>query len=163
MPDPAKSTYGLLMESPIGLLRLESDGECITALAFDAEGSSSEDMPAILHEGQKQLEEYFAGKRRAFDLPLAANGTAFQQRVWEAVRAIPWGSTSSYQRIAEQIGGNAVARAVGTANGANPIPIIVPCHRVIGADGSLTGYVGGLRRKQWLLRHEGAVQSDLFD
>ncbi|MBK7944373.1 MAG: methylated-DNA--[protein]-cysteine S-methyltransferase [Flavobacteriales bacterium] len=150
------------MESPVGLLRLESDGACITAVAFDAEGPSSEDIPAILHEGQKQLEEYFAGKRREFNLPLAATGTAFQKRVWAAVKGIPRGSTSSYQRIAEQIGGNAVARAVGTANGANPIPIIVPCHRVIGADGSLTGYIGGLWRKQWLLRHEGALQADLF-
>lgn len=163
MQEPSKATYSLLMESPIGHLRLESDGARITALVFDVEGPSSEEIPSILIEVRKQLEEYFAGKRRGFDLPLAANGTAFQQCVWEAVRAIPWGSTSSYQRIAEQLGGNAVARAVGSANGANPTPIIVPCHRVIGADGSLTGYAGGIWRKQWLLRHEGALQSDLFD
>jgi len=163
MPDPAKAMYGLLMESPIGPLRLESDGERITALAFDATGTSSEEMPAVLLEGKRQLEEYFAGMRREFGLQLATNGTAFQQRVWEAVKAIPSGSTSSYQRIAAQIGGNAMARAVGAANGANPIPIIIPCHRVIGADGKLTGYVGGLWRKQWLLRHEGALHAGLFE
>lgn len=162
MPDPAKCTYGLVMESPVGLLRLESDGARITALAFDAEGHSSEDAPAVLLEAKRQLEEYFEGKRREFDLPLAGNGTGFQQRVLEVVKSIPCGSTSSYQCIAEQIGCNAVARAVGSANGANPIPIIIPCHRVVGADGSLTGYVGGLWRKQWLLRHEGALQADLF-
>jgi len=163
MPDPTKVTYSSILESPIGSLRLESDGDNITALAFDATGSSSKDLPGILIEGRKQLQEYFNGKRREFDLPVAAGGTGFQQRVWAAVKAIPWGSVATYQGIAGQLGGTTVARAVGTANGANPIPIIVPCHRVIGADGGLTGYVGGLRRKRWLLQHEGALQPDLFD
>jgi methylated-DNA-[protein]-cysteine S-methyltransferase len=162
MGDSAEATYGLVMDSPIGPLRLTSDGASIIALAYDASGTSSEHIPEALHRAKYQLEDYFRGERRAFELPLMPRGTAFQQRVWDSVREIPCGSTWSYQRIAGRLGGNAVARAIGTANGANPIPIIVPCHRVIGADGSLTGYSGGVWRKQWLLKHEGAVQADLF-
>ncbi len=101
-----------------------------------------------------QLAEYFAGDRQAFDLPLAASGTAFQQQVWTALREISYGQTTSYGKIAASIGLPDAARAVGVANGQNPLPIIVPCHRVIGADGSLTGYGGGLAAKRWLLDHE---------
>ena len=102
-----------------------------------------------------QLEEYFSGARRGFALPLAPRvGTPFQRRVWQALMRIPYGATWSYARLAAETG--SVARAVGSANGANPISIVVPCHRVIGADGSLTGYAGGLGRKRWLLAHEGA-------
>jgi methylated-DNA-[protein]-cysteine S-methyltransferase len=103
-----------------------------------------------------ELTDYFAGKRQAFTLPLAPTvGTPFQHRVWQALMRIPFGNTWSYARLAAETG--SVARAVGSANGANPICIVVPCHRVIGADGSLTGYAGGLDRKRWLLRHEGAL------
>ncbi len=101
-----------------------------------------------------QLDEYFAGERRAFDLPLAGVGTAFQQRVWAALLDIPYGETASYGKVAAAIGSLSASRAVGLANGRNPISIIVPCHRVIGADGSLTGYGGGLDAKRWLLAHE---------
>ena len=108
-----------------------------------------------------QLGEYFAGGRFAFDLPLAPRGSAFQLRVWQALRAIPYGETTSYGAIARSLGVPEGARAVGLANGQNPISIVVPCHRVIGADGSLTGYGGGLPAKQWLLAHE-AAHSGLF-
>ncbi|MFQ5668685.1 MAG: methylated-DNA--[protein]-cysteine S-methyltransferase [Candidatus Binatia bacterium] len=110
-----------------------------------------------LHAALTQLREYFAGRRRAFDVPLDPAGTPFQQRVWQMIAAIPYGQTVSYGEIARDLGNRQVTRAVGAAVGANPIPIIIPCHRVIGADGSLTGYGGGLRMKAWLLRHEGVL------
>lgn len=104
-----------------------------------------------------QLDEYFAGTREQFDLPLRPRGTDFQQRVWTGLLQIPFGATSTYGGLAARLGDRQASRAVGLANGKNPISIIVPCHRVIGADGSLTGYGGGLDRKLWLLRHEGAL------
>ena len=112
---------------------------------------------ALLAEAARQLDEYFSGRRRQFDLPLDLVGTEFQQRVWKIVAAIPYGETVSYGKIAEELGDPRRRRAVGAAVGANPIPIIIPCHRVIGADGSLVGYGGGLRMKVWLLRHEHAL------
>lgn len=111
----------------------------------------------VLRAALAQLREYFAGKRRTFDVPVDPAGTEFQQRVWNAVAAIPFGETISYGEIAAELGRREVARAVGAALGANPIPIIIPCHRVLGGDGSLVGYGGGLRMKVWLLRHEGAL------
>jgi methylated-DNA-[protein]-cysteine S-methyltransferase len=114
-----------------------------------------------LPQARDQLGEYFAGDRRAFDLPLDARGSAFQRRVWTALTEIPYGETTSYGKLAASIGHPDAARAVGLANGQNPISIIVPCHRVIGANGSLTGYGGGLPAKQWLLAHE-AAHSGLF-
>jgi methylated-DNA-[protein]-cysteine S-methyltransferase len=109
---------------------------------------------AALSEARAQLQAYFAGELRGFELPLAAEGTPFQQRVWRALCDIPYGETISYGELARRIGQPAAARAVGLANGQNPIAIVVPCHRVIGANGSLTGYGGGLERKRWLLAHE---------
>jgi methylated-DNA-[protein]-cysteine S-methyltransferase len=108
----------------------------------------------VLETAAAQLAEYFAGRRRTFDLPLAPRGTGFQQRVWRALSAIPYGETRSYGAIAASIGRPAASRAVGAANGKNPIWIIVPCHRVIGASGHLTGYAGGIAVKRWLLEHE---------
>jgi methylated-DNA-[protein]-cysteine S-methyltransferase len=108
-----------------------------------------------LGEAVRQLSEYFAGTRRTFHLPLRLQGTEFQQRVWRELTEIPYGETWSYGQLARRIGNPNASRAVGLANGRNPISILVPCHRVIGADGSLTGYGGGLERKQWLLAHEG--------
>lgn len=102
----------------------------------------------------RQLDEYFAGRRRAFELELAPEGTPFQQRVWRELRAIPFGATISYRQLAERLGQPSAMRAVGAANGRNPIPIVVPCHRVIGRDGTLTGYAGGLERKRFLLELE---------
>jgi methylated-DNA-[protein]-cysteine S-methyltransferase len=111
---------------------------------------------ALIGEARRQLDAYFARRLEIFDLPLAPNGTGFQRQVWSALVKIPFGTTTTYGALARQLGNAAAMRAVGAANGRNPIPIIVPCHRVIGSDGSLTGFGGGLERKQWLLRHEGA-------
>jgi methylated-DNA-[protein]-cysteine S-methyltransferase len=150
------------VESPIGPLLLITDGAALTGLYMnvspEAQPSSgwSEDatvgpLPAAI----RQLAEYFAGKRREFELPLRLEGTEFQRRVWGELEEIPYGETWSYGQLASRIGKPGASRAVGLANGRNPISIVVPCHRVIGADGSLTGYGGGLERKQWLLAHEG--------
>jgi methylated-DNA-[protein]-cysteine S-methyltransferase len=114
-----------------------------------------------LAQAQRQLDEYFAGERRDFDLPLAPAGTPFQLAVWQELRRIPFGETRSYGEIARRLGRPAASRAVGLAAGGNPIAIVVPCHRVIGADGSLTGFGGGLQRKAWLLGHEQAVAGQL--
>ena len=114
-----------------------------------------------LREARRQLEAYFAGELELFDLPVTMHGTPFQLRVWEALRSIPYGETVSYAEIARRIGNATAVRAVGAANGRNPVPIVVPCHRVIGADGSLTGYGGGIERKKWLLAHEGRARSSL--
>jgi len=115
------------------------------------------EVTPLLARVRQQLEEYFARIRTSFDLPLDPVGSEFQRRVWDALRAIPYGTTVSYSDIARRLGDARATRAVGAANGQNPIPIIVPCHRVIGADGDLTGFGGGIERKRWLLEHEGAL------
>ncbi|HEU0196817.1 MAG TPA: methylated-DNA--[protein]-cysteine S-methyltransferase [Nevskiaceae bacterium] len=149
------------LDSPIGQLRLVSDGEALCGLYM---GDEVEDQraplkrdPGPLREVVRQLRAYFAGELRKFDVPLAAAGTAFQKRVWQALCNIPYGQAISYGELARRVGNPKASRAVGLANGRNPISIIVPCHRVIGANGSLTGYGGGLPRKRWLLEHEGMV------
>lgn len=162
MERSAIPAHGALIETPLGRLLLESDGERLTALRFDPLNQPWPSPPSVLREAGRQLQAYFHGDLTAFDLPIAPTGTAFQRSVWEIVRSIPRGQAWSYQRITDRLGGQGVARAVGAANGANPLPIIVPCHRVIGADGSLTGYVGGLWRKRWLLQHEGVLTGELF-
>ena len=145
------------IETPIGLLTLQADEAAVTAIRFGADGA--QDASPLLDAAEAQLREYFAGTRRTFDLPLAPRGTDFQLGVWQALRAIPFGETWSYAQLAARIGNASAMRAVGAANGRNPIPIIVPCHRVIGADGSLTGFGGGLPAKMFLLRLEGALPS----
>jgi methylated-DNA-[protein]-cysteine S-methyltransferase len=149
-------------DSPIGRLLLTADGTELTGLYMEisrkspaTEGWVEDGTVAPLSETVRQLAEYFAGARREFDLPLRLQGTAFQQRVWRELTEIPYGETWSYGQLAVRINKPSASRAVGLANGRNPISILVPCHRVIGADGSLTGYGGGLERKQWLLAHEG--------
>ena len=151
------------MESPIGRLLLVSDGEFLTGLYMDVAGRTVagrdiwvEDTAAgALPSAVRQLGEYFNGCRREFDLPLRLQGSDFQQRVWQVLKEIPYGETWSYGALARRIGNPNASRAVGLANGRNPISILIPCHRVIGTDGSLTGYGGGLERKRWLLAHEG--------
>ncbi len=165
----------LEIASPIGPLRLASDGAALTEVrmmgdwspqsvaAPGAESAGTGD--ALLAEAARQLRAYFEGRLRDFDLPLAPQGTEFQLRIWRLLREIPYGATASYGEIARRAGGAEGARAVGLANGANPIPIIVPCHRVTGADGSMTGFGGGVARKRWLLAHEArctSAQGDLF-
>jgi methylated-DNA-[protein]-cysteine S-methyltransferase len=157
------------VDSPIGPLLLVSDGVSLTGVTMDPNdkppaglGEWREDASAgPLPEAVRQLNEYFAGSRREFDLPLRFVGTAFQQTVWRALMDIPYGMTVSYGEQATRIGNPKASRAVGLANGRNPLPIVVPCHRVIGADGSLTGFGGGLPRKRWLLAHEGSAHLEL--
>ena len=155
------------VESPIGRLMLTSDGISLTGLYMNLYRNKPTKRPTPgtdwvqnatqgpLPAAARQLTEYFAGKRREFDLPLNPQGTEFQQRVWAELTQIPFGETRSYGQLAKRLGNSNASRAVGLANGRNPIAIIVPCHRVIGADGSLTGFGGGLDRKEWLLSHEG--------
>jgi len=142
-------------ETPVGVLTLVSNGEALTRLDFENPRYPKPTPPRgddrVLRETRRQLDAYFAGRLRAFDVPLAADGTPFQQQVWKALLDIGYGATWSYGRLAEAIGSPKASRAVGLANGRNPISIIVPCHRVIGANGSLTGYGGGMERKQILL------------
>ena len=147
--------------STIGTLLLTSDGAALTGLLMEPhrieEGWVRSDDDAPVPEARRQLTAYFEGSLREFDLPLAPNGTAFQSRVWEELLRIPYGQTLSYGQLASRIGKPGAARAVGLANGRNPIAVIVPCHRVIGADGSATGYGGGLERKAVLLGIEGVT------
>jgi methylated-DNA-[protein]-cysteine S-methyltransferase len=152
-----------IFDSPLGPLLLVSDGTALRALHFSRRHSL--DDPAVgfdtgdglLADARGQVEAYLRGERRVFDLPLALAGTPFQRRVWEELCRIPFGATVSYRDVAERIGAPSAVRAVGLANGANPIAIIVPCHRVIGSDGRLTGYGGGLPNKRWLLDLEARV------
>ena len=140
------------IDSPVGLIRLESDGEALTGLYFG--GERCNDGCTVLDRAQRQLEEYFSGRRREFDIPMDMGGTDFQRKCWQALTEIPYGETRSYSDIALQVGSPKGVRAVGMANHVNPIPIIVPCHRVVGKNGSLTGYAGGLDMKTWLIEHE---------
>ena len=153
-------TVFTIVSSPVGDLVLTGDGASITRIGFAARTPIDpgwREDPAPFAAAVDQLGEYFAGDRRSFDLPLAPDGTAFQRRVWQALAAIPYGETTSYAALAEAIGHPGSARAVGAANGANPLAIVVPCHRVVGADGTLTGYAGGLDAKRSLLTLEEPV------
>lgn len=157
------TTYYDEFDSPIGTLLLCSDGEHLTGLFLPTEHAPQPQAGYWLRDRQRftrtreQLQAYFAGELKLFDLPLAPQGSAFQRRVWAELDRIPYGVTFSYGEIARRIGNPKASRAVGLANGRNPISIITPCHRVIGANGSLTGYGGGIERKRWLLRHEGVL------
>jgi methylated-DNA-[protein]-cysteine S-methyltransferase len=159
------------MGSPIGRLELVEEGGALVAIHFDApaDGSPRHERggSAVLTRAHQQLSEYFAGSRHEFDLPLRPAGTEFQRRVWDVLATVPWGTTTTYGAIAARLGLlPGASRAVGAANGANPLPVVLPCHRVIGSDGTLTGYAGGLERKALLLRLEGvateADQDSLF-
>ncbi len=151
-----------VLDSPLGPVFVEGVA-AVERIGFGAPTAPVE--PGAFPEAVDQLKRYFLGDLKVFDLDLAPRGTPFQRRVWAALARIPRGGTTTYGAMARDLG--SVARAVGTANGANPIAIALPCHRVIGADGTLTGYAGGLDRKEWLLRHEGAwplvrAQTSLF-
>ena len=152
--------YFTELASPIGKLRLTGTGAALTGVFMETERhASAQSRDAVrdaapLREARQQLDEYFGGERREFSLVLDADGTEFQRSVWRALRGIPYGATASYGDIAKRIRNPKAVRAVGLANGRNPISIIIPCHRVIGADGSLTGYGGGIERKRFLLALE---------
>lgn len=156
-----------LIGSPIGPLLLVASDEALTRIDFVPAGSTCgaehRKRSPILALAKRELDEYFRGKLREFSVPLAPEGTAFQRDVWNALLALPYGATTSYGELAHRIGRPAAVRAVGAANGANPIPIVIPCHRVIGRDGSLTGYGGGIAIKQFLLRLEGVRVREVRD
>jgi methylated-DNA-[protein]-cysteine S-methyltransferase len=158
-------TVHTTVASPIGRLLLTGEGDWLTGLWMQdagrarVPGAGWREDPVAFGAVREQLEQYFAGERTAFDVPLRMAGTDFQRRVWSALREIPYGQTWSYGDLARHIGAPDAVRAVGAANGRNPISVIVPCHRVIGADGSLTGFGGGLERKRLLLELESPVQS----
>jgi methylated-DNA-[protein]-cysteine S-methyltransferase len=158
--------YLTYLDSAVGRLSLYSDGEALTGLYMELRGPRLDALPGghigVLKSAVLQLKEYFAQSRREFDLAVTLHGTAFQCRVWEQLRKIPYGETLSYGQLAARIGQPTASRAVGLANGRNPVSIVIPCHRVIGADGSLTGYGGGVKRKQWLLEHEGSLRNPQF-
>lgn len=153
-----------IIPSPIGILKIVGDKEGVQKISFiNEEPKLSKDIPSCLHNCVQQLREYFTGSRRSFSVTLNPQGTVFQKKVWSILEEIPFGKTTSYIRQAKSYGDVKAIRAIASANGKNPIAIIIPCHRVIGADGSLTGYAGGLWRKKWLLEHEnGSQQQRLF-
>ena len=158
--DNLKTMY---MDSPVGLLEIQSTEQGVRTVNFVDKPFLDVEESAYNVLTMKQLEEYFSGKRTIFELPFDLEGTPFQQRVWQELLKIPFGKTRSYMDIARALGDVKAIRAVGTANGSNRIAIIIPCHRVIGSDGSLTGYAGGLFRKKWLLDFEiPPVQTTLF-
>jgi methylated-DNA-[protein]-cysteine S-methyltransferase len=164
------SSVRTAVSTPIGELLLTANAFGLTGIHFekrwptDAETATLLDAPddTILREARTQLDEYFVGGRRAFSLPLSLGGTSFQQQVWEMLQQVQFGETTSYRSIAERIGNPRAVRAVGAANRQNPVPIVVPCHRIIGATGSLVGFGGGLACKRWLLEHEGALTPELM-
>ncbi len=153
------------LDSPIGRLRLVATDEGLSHLLFDQQADEDPDSdgdPAetdnhpVLAAATTQLAEYFAGRRQEFDIPLDLTGTEFQRAAWSALASVPFGETRSYRQQAEAIGRPKAVRAIGAANGKNPVPIVLPCHRIVGSDGSLTGYGGGLPIKEFLLNHEQA-------
>ena len=142
-------------DSPVGRIALTSNDTHLKSVAFsEVEVEESDTLPEILLQSAAQLKEYFAGTRTAFDLEIDPDGSVFQKNVWQRLLLVPYGVTRSYHDIAVELGSALNSRAVGTANGKNPIPIIVPCHRIIGHDGKLVGYAGGIERKRFLLLHE---------
>jgi len=152
------------LHTPLGIAEITGDENGISKISvLDEKEIAIPEMPLELHEAVGQLNDYFLGKRSDFTFKLNPSGTEFQKKVWTALQKIPFGKTMSYQELSIQLGDVKAIRAVASANGKNPLWIVVPCHRVIGTDGSLTGYAGGLWRKKWLLEHENPVkQQSLF-
>lgn len=148
------TSYTSYCQSPLGQMKIQCTDEHVTAVLFWESEAGKPDQHPLLDTCQRQLDDYFSGKRQTFSLPLQQEGTAFQQNVWELLCRIPFGTTISYQQLADRYGDRKAIRAVASANGKNNLAIIVPCHRVIGSNQSLTGYAGGLWRKKWLLEHE---------
>lgn len=149
-------TFVSYLETPIGFLRILSNGNGITGIKFqDFDGPEDPDIHT--ESAKTQLREYFNNTRDSFDLKLQPDGTEFEHSVWDQLHLIPYGTTTSYGSIAKNLGDKSLSQAVGSANGKNPIAVVVPCHRVIGSDNKLTGYAGGADRKEWLLKHEGSL------
>jgi len=153
-----KKRFSTYLNTPLGLMEISGTNTFVTSVLFVMdEDEIAEDVPSVLLECKKQLEEYFTGKRKKFDVKIKPEGTIFQKKVWSELKKIAYGTTTSYGAIAKKLRNPDSVRAVGLANGKNPIAVILPCHRVIAEDGKLTGYAGGLWRKQWLLEHEGNI------
>ncbi|MGH2666597.1 methylated-DNA--[protein]-cysteine S-methyltransferase [Flavobacterium sp.] len=153
----------VFINSPLGITKIEGDENGISVISVLSEGEVTAKIPSELKEAVTQLQDYFDGKRTDFNFKLNPKGTAFQQKVWQELLKIPFGKTMSYMDLSKKLGDVKAIRAVASANGKNPLWIVVPCHRVIGSDGSLTGYAGGLWRKKWLLEHENpTTQQSLF-
>lgn len=153
----------IYIKTPLGIARIEGDKKGVSVISVSDEGTVSIKVPTVLKEAVSQLNDYFEGKRTDFDFKLNPKGTEFQQKVWKALLEIPYGKTRTYLEQSKILGNANAIRAVASANGKNPLWIVIPCHRVIGADGSLTGYAGGLWRKKWLLEHESPItQQSLF-
>lgn len=146
------------INSPLGIVSIVGDENGISAISVFSNGCVSETIPIQLQEAVNQLNDYFAGNRKVFDFKINPQGTDFQQKVWQELLNIPFGKTMSYLDLSKKLGDVKAIRAVASANGKNPLWIVIPCHRVIGTDGSLTGYAGGLWRKKWLLEHESPNQ-----
>ncbi|WP_415885195.1 methylated-DNA--[protein]-cysteine S-methyltransferase [Neptuniibacter sp. QD72_48] len=148
--------YAAIMNTALGSLLIKANNSAITSIHFLQDNETVPELlgNALTNQCVSELSEYFAGKRVRFDVPLAPNGTKFQQSVWNALNDIPYGKTCSYGEVAKKIGNPKAARAIGMANNRNPIPIIIPCHRVLGSNGNLTGYAGGLENKSYLLNLE---------
>ena len=153
----------VFIPSPLGTTKIIGDEDGVSVISILQEGELSKKIPKELKVAVAQLNEYFEGKRQNFDFKINPKGTEFQQKVWQELLAIPFGKTMSYLDLSKKLGDVKAIRAVASANGKNPLWIVVPCHRVIGTDGSLTGYAGGLWRKKWLLEHESpSLQQSLF-
>ena len=158
--EKVSAVFYITFESPVGTLLLAGDADALRLVSFESSKHAAPPHADWTRDGApfaeviRQLQAYFCGELKGFNLPLALEGTEFQLRVWNALRAIPYGETISYAQLAERLGNPKAVRAVGLANGSNPIPIIIPCHRVIGSDGSLTGFGGGLSTKKMLLELE---------
>lgn len=151
------------IQSPLGTTKIKGDANGVAVISILQEGEISKKIPKELKEAVAQLNEYFEGKRQNFDFKLNPQGTEFQQKVWQELLQIPYGKTMSYLELSKKLGDVKAIRAVASANGKNPLWIVIPCHRVIGTNGSLTGYAGGLWRKKWLLEHENpSLQQSLF-
>ena len=151
------------IQSPLGITKIVGDENGVSVISILQEGELSSNIPSQLKEAVHQLNEYFEGKRQNFDFAINPKGTDFQQKVWSQLRTIPFGKTMSYLELSKKLGDVKAIRAVASANGKNPLWVVIPCHRVIGTDGSLTGYAGGLWRKKWLLEHESpSLQHSLF-
>lgn len=146
------------IESPLGITTIIGDEDGVSVISVTQEGELSAEIPEVLQEAVRQLREYFEGKRTDFTFKLNPKGTEFQQKVWKSLLEIPYGKTVSYMDQTKKLGDIKAIRAVASANGKNPLWIVVPCHRVIGTNGSLTGYAGGIWRKKWLLEHENPTQ-----
>lgn len=152
------------IQTPLGIAKLEGDEKGLSVISIlNKENKTNGIVPEVLEDAAYQLQEYFEGKREVFSLTLNPEGTDFQKKVWTALQEIPFGKTISYLELSKRLGNVKAIRAAASANGKNPLWIVIPCHRVIGSDGSLTGYAGGLHRKKWLLEHESPVkQQSLF-